>query len=640
MSAIWGILRFDGAAVADSDLDRMGAAMPGRSGDGRATLLDGAVGLGHGLLRITHEDAFEQQPLYDRDAGLVVVADCRIDNRVELATALALDPNTLATMPDSALVLHAYRRWGDACAAHLIGDFAFAIWDVARKRLLLARDHMGQRALFYHLGDGFIAFATDIAALWAAPAVPRVLDEVWLGHFANHWRVPLAGRTPLSGIRGVCGGTTLTIAADGTVAETRYWSPHADPAHIGHDDAYYVTNYRKILEEAVACRVRRLVDPPGLSLSGGFDSGSIAALAGPALPEGGKLVAVSSVMPERAEGWPRDPRPWVERCKRDMPHLDVHYVEFHDQNPLDRLEEYFAANGGLPVGTAPYADAQCCVALRAAGVRLTMDGHGGDYTLNDRGQMALAHLAAQGRLPNLLTEMRAHRRATGESWASIGVRRVALPLMPGPVRAVVEAARRGFRRKASLLMLKDAFVARLVDKGVIVPAERFSTRASTRDTRPGKIDLLTRMSGQAPALAGLAAAHGLDLTRPFFDKRVIEFALAVPQHLDVRGGRNRYLACAALGDVLPREFQDRSRGNDRTIDDPLSLDDGRLRDAITHLAITGAADYFDFTRLRSMLDRATDPAVADQPTREQARREAILSIVFARYVAWIEPRNG
>ena len=639
MSAIWGLLRFDGAALAAGDLVRMGAAMPARGGDGRATFCDGPVGLGHGLWRVTHEDAFDQQPLYDRDAGLVVVADCRIDNRADLAQALALDPATLGTMPDSALVLHAYRRWGDACPAHLIGDFAFAVWDVARQRLLLARDPMGQRQLFYHVGGGFIAFATDIAALWAAPDVPRALDDVWLGHFANHWRVPLAGRTALADIRGLCGGTTLAVTAGGIVVTTRYWAPHADPAHVGHDDAYYVATYRKILEEAVACRVRRLIDPPGLSLSGGFDSGSIAALAGPALRDGVKLVAVTSVMPERAERWPHDPRPWVELCKRDMPYLDVQYVAFHDRDPLDGLEGYFVANGGLPVGTTTYADADCCTALRAAGARLAMDGHGGDYTLNHRGQMALAQLAARGQLRTLLTELRAHRRATGESWASILLRRVTLPLMPAPVRGIVDAAARGFRRKPSMLVFKDVFVSRLVRTGAIAPARRFSASATDRDTRPGMVDLLTRLSGQAPALAGVAAAHGLELTRPFYDRRVIEFALAVPQHLDVRGGRNRYLARTALADVLPREFQDRSRANDGTIDDPLGLDDASLRAAIAQLATTSANSYFDFAQLRSMLDASTDPA-SQAPVRAQQRRAAILSIVFARYVSWIDPRNG
>ena len=610
-----------------------------RCGDGSATFLDGSVGLGHGLMRVTREDAFDQQPLYDRDAGLVLVADCRIDNREEIALALDLDPATLAMMPDSAIVLHAFRRWGDSCAAKLIGDFAFAVWDAARKRLLLARDHMGQRALHYHLGEGFVAVATDISALWAAPGVPRALDEVWLGHLVNLWGNAIEGRTPLAGIRSVGGGTTLAIAADGTVVETRYWVPHADPAHLGQAEAYYVENYRKILEEAVACRVRRLVDRPGLSLSGGFDSGSIAALAGPALPANGTLATVTSVMPERAEGWPNDPRPWVELCKRDMPHLDVHYLPFRDQDPLDGLEGYFAANGGLPVTALAYADAEPYNALKAAGARLVMDGHGGDYTLNGRGHTALANLAAAGRMPSMLREMRAHRRVTGERWRSIVLRHTLFPLLPRPLRRFLIAARHGFRGKDGFVVLKKSFTARLVSEGAIRPADRFPVRASERDTHRLKIDLLERQSAAAPALEAMASSSGLALTRPFFDRRVVEFALAVPHHLSVRAGRNRYLACAALTDILPREFQSRPRANDGPICDSLSFDDAPLRDAIVQLEMTRIGEFFDFARIRSLLDWAVDPSVGTKAAREQTRNMAIVSIVTARYADWIDPRN-
>ena len=296
--------------------------------------------------------------------------------------------------------------------------------------------------------------------------MPRALDEVWLGHFVNLWGNAMAGRTPLADIRSAGGGTTLAIAIDGTTVETRYWEPHADPAHRGRDDAYYIEKYRTILEEAVACRVRRLVDRPGLSLSGGFDSGSIAALAGPALPADGKLVTVTSVMPERAEGWPHDPRPWVELCKRDMPHLDVQYLPFRDQDPLDGLDGYIAANGGRPVTALAYADAEPYHALKAAGARLVMDGHGGDYTLNDRGNMVLANLAAQGRIASLLREMRAHRRVTGQRWRSIVLRHTLFPLLPRAVRGVLSAAERRFRGDGALLVLQKSFIARLAGAGV------------------------------------------------------------------------------------------------------------------------------------------------------------------------------
>ncbi|WP_404366779.1 asparagine synthase-related protein [Sphingomonas sp. MMS24-J45] len=639
MSAIWGILRFDDVAVDAADLERMKGALAARCSDGAATFADGRIGLGHGLMRITREDAFDQQPLYDRDARLVLVADCRIDNREEIAAALELDPAGLATMPDSALVLHAYRRWGEGCPAHLIGDFAFAIWDVARKRLFLARDPMGQRPLHYHLGNGFVAFATDIPALWSVSGVPRKLDEIWLARYVNFWGNRPDGRTAFDEIRSVRGGTTLTIAPDSTVVETQYWQPHADPAHLGQDDAYYVAKYREILAEAVACRVRRLLAWPGLSLSGGFDSGSIAALAGPAMPADAKLATVTLAMPERAEGWPRDPRPWVERCKRMMPHLDVHYIDWRDQDPLDGLDGYIMNNGGMPVSSLAYSDADRFRVLRAAGARLVMDGHGGDYTLNDRGHTALADFAASGRVATLWREMRAYRRISGERWRAIVLRHTLFPLLPASARRFLLAVRRGMRADAAMLALKDSFTAPLVAAGRVRGRERISVRSSERNRNRVISDLLSRQSAKAPELEAMAASFGLALTRPFFDRRVIEFALAVPLHLAVRDGRNRYLACAALGDILPREFQDRPRANDGPIADKLSIDDASLRKAVTELEMTRIGAHFDFARVRTLLDQANNPDMGTNKMRQRAREMATLSIVIARYTAWVDRRN-
>ncbi len=156
MSGIFGILRSDGGEVSERDLERMGNTLAHRGPDGRKFVADGAVGLGHCLMRVNNEDLFEAQPLRDREAGLTLVADCRIDNREDLAEAFGLSFADIRDMPDSAFILRAYKKWGDDCAEHLLGDFAFAIWDGRAKRLLLGRDHMGQRYIHYHQAKSFL----------------------------------------------------------------------------------------------------------------------------------------------------------------------------------------------------------------------------------------------------------------------------------------------------------------------------------------------------------------------------------------------------------------------------------------------------------------------------------------------------
>jgi asparagine synthase (glutamine-hydrolysing) len=168
MSGICGIYCFDGAPVAPRDVDRQMTALAHLGPDRTQTWLAGPVGLGHLMMRITREDAIDPQPL--RDGALALVADLRLDNREELAAALSIADVTLAAMPDSALLLSAYKEWGADCVEHLIGDFAFAVWDSVARTLTLARDHMGQRHIFYHQGEGFFAFAAEIKGLWDAAA--------------------------------------------------------------------------------------------------------------------------------------------------------------------------------------------------------------------------------------------------------------------------------------------------------------------------------------------------------------------------------------------------------------------------------------------------------------------------------------
>ncbi len=152
------------------------------------------------------------------------------------------------------------------------------------------------------------------------------------------------GTTIYEGIRVVPGGTVLTVGADGAIASRRYWEPHADPAHEGRDEAYYIETYREVLGEAVACRLRRTIAPAGLLMGGGFNSGAICALAGPVVnAQGRKLIAVSSVMPEDYRGSIHHARQWVEICRRHMPHLDVRYITREGLDIFTGMEQGFLA---------------------------------------------------------------------------------------------------------------------------------------------------------------------------------------------------------------------------------------------------------------------------------------------------------
>ena len=642
MSAIFGILRFDGGEAAARDLERMGNTLRHRGPDGRKFVIDGRGGIGHCLLRVNREDLFEAQPIRDRAADLTLAADCRIDNREELARTFGIGAAELRDVPDSALVLRAYRKWGEECAEHLLGDFAFAVWDGRAGKLVLGRDHMGQRTIFYHKGENFFAFATEIKGLWTLADVPRqLLDQEIARFFHRTVRQRPEGGTLYAGICAVPGGTVVVAGPDGAVKARRYWEPHPDPAHENQDETYYVEKYRGILAEAVACRLRRLTAPAALLMSAGFDTAAIAGLAGPVVAaQKRKLISLSWLGEEIARTTRGDIRPWLEACQRDMPHLDVRELSRKSEDPFAGIDRVFLNTDGPGAGarkTSAYLFAEAA----AAGARLIMDGYGGDYTLNPRGHGALARHLRRGRFRRLFAELRPHLRKTGQTPWRMLKHDIILMLLP---RTVIDWQRR-VRQKglyalftSALRDIEGPYLARLRKRNAAEAEPGIESIPITK-MGAGIRHIASRISrGGAAGGAIPAAVYGLDLTRPFHDKRVVEFGLAIPEDLYVKNGLNRYLARRALADVYPPEFQTRGSRNEGALGDTAILDlatPDLLAEADRLAKSTRLSAYFDFERARRAL------AGPDRNAATAAKKAAALrALLTARFIEWFSGSNA
>lgn len=605
--------------------------------DRSAAWLAGPIGLGHLMMRIVHEDSYDAQPLHD--AGLSLVADLRLDNREELAAALSIGAEALTAMPDSALLLAAFKKWGADCVDRVIGDFAFAVWDEQRRTLTLARDHMGQRHVFYHLADDFFAFATEIKGLWALPQVPRKLIEERVAQSLLFDEPDDHGATNYEGIRGLPGGTVLTIDADGLVSTRRYWEPHADPAHEGHNEAYYIETYLKVLTEAVECRLRRAAAGTGLMMGGGFDSSAICALAGPVVTaQGRKLIAVSSVLPEDYRGTIHHARRWCEICRRHMPHVDMRYVTHEALDIFSGMERAFLANDNAHSPNRPLSEAMF-TAIAAAGARVLMDGHGGDYTLNPRGRNALVRMLWKGQFGAFLAEVSAMRRHLNQSVKQTLVRNVLLLVFPP---ASWRRVWRRWRNGVALFGPPAPVSQQVLEARSKIGRPRVRQRSvdCPRVTMERVLRWQQRFPAQGYSIVG--ARYGLKFTQPFHDKRVVELGLAIPEELYVKNGKTRYLARAALKDLYPPEYQDRPPGNDPFGPDFLAMArraEPRVLAEIERMENAGRLSrYFDFPRMRAMLTRRRIWEHASG--NEAAARHAMSAFVAARYVEWFRGDNA
>jgi asparagine synthase (glutamine-hydrolysing) len=631
VSAVFGIIRFDGSPVTDDALKRMGAALQARGPDGIRHIRLGNVGLGHCLLRVNREDRFERQPV--TSGSLTLVADARIDNRDEIARALAISPEDLARMSDSDVILAAYRAWGAECADRLLGDFVFAVWDAERQTLVIARDPIGMRGIHWYRGDGFAAFATEAKGLMALHEVPRDLDPTRLMRSVVRDFRSSANSGLVPGIGTIRGGTVRSITADGEMTDTCYWRPHAAAEHEGRDASYYHETYRRLVGEAIACRVRRLIDPPGLLLSGGFDSAIIAGLArAPAAELGHRVVSVTSAMaPDGGTVETRafDAREGAQWCHDHMPDLDHEWWVRSDESPLDRGGMADHVSDDVPLQLGFVFDGMYA-SLRRRGARTAFDGIGGDETINPRTPARLDALWASRSFAKLW------REARGEA---AGSRVGALRLMLG---AMMPQWFRRWRRGApepdgiywTRHYCRPGQLDQLVAEGAVEMPER--TLVRDRAARLRTLDLLQSRARQNNA--NEAAARGLELVRPMLDRRLIEFGLAIPDDVQRVGGRSRMLARSAFAKVLPPEFSTRENSQEWLL--PQSLD--VLREAAETMR-------GDFERWRDKaelhdaidIDRLLSDLAPDRLEKADPVQLATIARLYltARHIAWLRGFN-
>lgn len=287
MSGFAGILHADGAPVDAPLLGRMNEAMSSCGPDRQDVWLGEGVGLAHALLSFAPEPgATEHQPR-SLDGRAWIVADARVDGRADLIAGLRARRRDLAAdAPDAELILHAYEAWGENCVEHLIGDFAFAIWDSTRRRLFCARDHFGVIPFYYARVAGGIAFGNVLRALRSHPSVSAALNERVIGDvLLFRWNLDTAATT-FADIHALPPAHVLTWEA-GATRVRRYWEPPANHEEVRYArPEEHVERFAFVFEQAVADRLRG--DRAGTHLSGGMDSTSVATTARGLLASSGR----------------------------------------------------------------------------------------------------------------------------------------------------------------------------------------------------------------------------------------------------------------------------------------------------------------------------------------------------------------
>ena len=554
MSGIVGIYYLDGQSVELKKLQGMVDTIAHRGSDGADIWYRDNVGLGHRMLWTTPESLLERLPLVNLRQDLVITADARIDNRDELICALKIRHIPAEKIPDSQLILWAYEKWGEHCPEKLLGDFAFAIWDRRKQKLFCARDHFGIKPLYYYYSNQILAFASEIKALLSLPEIPCALNQLKVAYYLEMFCEEQI-ETFYQNIYRLPAASYLSIDPSQNQQICTYWSLNPKNEIRLCSDEEYVEAFREIFFEAVCCRLRSAY-PIGSALSGGLDSSSIACTAASVLAESGKpkLHTFSAIFPSL----PPQDLPFIdERYYMDAV-KSAHQFESHDVRadlltPLIDLlwqdeEPIFAPNLYIHQGMYECANQN--------GVRVFLDGIDGDSTIS-HGWYYLTELAYTGRWHTLLLEVNALGARLGISRKLIIQKYILELLLVQPWSYLQQWLPRGTKTiepQGNLIAPDFAQKIKVTEKMQSVLALKPRLAFSSRQNH--WFNLVTGLYPQLMEITSrVTARFSLEARYPFFDRRLIEFCLALPPEQKLSQGWTRSILRRSMADILPPEVQ-------------------------------------------------------------------------------------
>ena len=554
MSGIAGVYRFDGGSVEANTVAAMTEAIDHQGLDGEWTWREGRVGLGHQRFETTPEAEHAGSPP-ERD-GRVITFDGRIDNRGELLGELnvAGPPERVA---DAELVLAAHERWGEDCPERLIGAFAFAIRD-SDGRLFAARDHVGLRPFYYYRGENRFLFGSEIKALWAAGGVPRPLDEIRLSnHLAQEYQSD--ERTFFEEVKRLPPAHVLVVDDDG-VETTEYWALDPDRTIDLETDEAYSERFRELFFEAVESRLRAK-GPIGSTLSGGLDSSSIVSTADELRRDEDdfRLYTYSAVFDEE-ELSSSDEREYIDAVIEECS-ATPRFFRGDQRDPLGDLETilYHSETPGL--GNNFYLHWNFYRRTCDDGVRVLLDGTGGDQVVS-HGMGRLYELAVSGRWLTLASEIRALDENFGQlqSTRSLVLGQTIIPMLTKTATKAVMKIKYDDFRDAVGRTIDPEFLEQVNARERLY--DRIAAQPATARERQHSQMRSSFIAMILERLNKTSKAFGVEPRYPFFDRRLMEFCLALPADQKVRQGWTRYVLRNAMGGVLTREVQWRpGKGN-------------------------------------------------------------------------------
>ena len=561
MCGIAGLHYFDEGRVAEGAvIKRMTRAMIHRGPDAEGYFFDGHLALGHRRLSII-DPSLGHQPLCNEDGTVWVVFNGEIYNFRDLRDNLLARGHRFKTNADTEVIVHLYEELGDGCVHALEGMFAFALWDRSRQRLLLARDRLGIKPLYYLVTQDGIAFASEIRSLLALPGFQPAVDLNALHDYLT-FRYTLAPRTMLAGVKKLPPGHLLT-ADRGAVSLRQYWELDFGTQHDAGEDEL-TAEFERRFHHAVA---RHLVAdvPVGILLSGGLDSTAVTAVAA----ELQSAVRTFSVGFADVGGGDADERPYARAVAR-------HFHTQHDEigisclqyvDALERCVMHMDDAMADPAAIPLYYVSE----LAKQSVTVVLSGEGSDELLAGYSFSSMLRTyqraAAFRRIPSLVRRQLLepfNRRLFKSARLAHYLRLAARPasehfqMCPATMSQVFsEEAKRRLYGIGSM--------------GLLPPSDRLVIEAYRKAGRFGWLDQMLYVyavqwlpDDLLLKADKMTMAHSLELRVPFLDDMLVDFLVGLPEQMKLRRDGNgsfttKYVLRRMLAGRVPPEVLSRKK---------------------------------------------------------------------------------
>jgi asparagine synthase (glutamine-hydrolysing) len=593
MCGIAGILSLDGRPVVLDELRAMCHALAHRGPDDEGFYVGEGVGLGMRRLSIIDLDA-GRQPIANEDGSVRVVFNGEIYNYRALRAELASRGHRLSTATDTETIVHLYEERGRGCVEKLRGMFAFALWDAARRRLILARDRLGIKPLYYTVAGGRLLFASELKAILALGEVEPALSWAGLSHFLAFGTT---GRedSMVAGVRKLAPASLVEISPGQMPEPQRYWNVRFEPDRA-RSEAATAERLRELLEESV--RLHMVSDVPvGAFLSGGLDSSTVVALMSRLTPEPIRTFSIGFADPAY------DERPYARLVAEAFD--TKHHELVLEGDLLDTLAD-LARCLDEPFGDSSAIPTYMVSKLAAESVKVVLTGDGGDELFAGYDRYAVEGRQRRYRFPLAARAlMRAAARRMPEGMRGRNrLHRFSLPAAD--------------RYLDALTLFGRAQLGRLLTPEALRRVSRHDAWAMARTPELGRdthwlsalqyadlqsylpLDILTKADR-------MSMAHSLEARVPLLDHELVEFAATIPPELQLRDGTGKHVFRRAVGRLLPEPILRRPK---RGFAIPLGhWFRGRLADFARDLLLSSRA------RARGIFERSGVERLLARPAR-------------------------